>query len=140
MLGKHGTVLNFTCMEMRDGEQPASANCSPEGLVRQVKMAAKAAKTELAGENALEKYDEGAFQQVLATSRLDSGNGLSAFAYLRMNKRLFEGDNWRNLVNFVKSMEGGRKVGLSECDSSGSDLYVGFIKEKNVKAKEAALV
>ncbi|KAK9121121.1 hypothetical protein Syun_018738 [Stephania yunnanensis] len=140
MLGKHGTVLNFTCMEMRDGEQPASANCSPEGLVRQVKMAAKAAKTELAGENALERYDEGAFQQVLATSRSDLGNGLSAFTYLRMNKRLFDGENWRNLVNFVKSMEGGRKVGLSEFDSSGSDLYVGFIKEKNVKAEEAALV
>ncbi|KAH7549712.1 hypothetical protein ACOSQ2_025640 [Xanthoceras sorbifolium] len=142
MLAKHGVVLNFTCMEMKDREQPEHANCSPEGLVRQVKMATRTAGVELAGENALERYDAGSYEQVLATSRSDSGNGLSAFTYLRLNKKLFEGENWRHLVEFVKSMsEGGRSTRLPECDSSGSDLYVGFIKEKNEKKiKEAALV
>ncbi|XP_057978553.1 beta-amylase 3, chloroplastic [Malania oleifera] len=142
MLSKHGVIFNFTCMEMRDGEQPGNANCSPEGLVRQVKMATKAAGTELAGENALERYDAGAYAQVLATSRSDAGNGLSAFTYLRMSKRLFEGDNWRNLVEFVKKMsEGGRNTRLPEADSSRTNLYVGFLKEKNVKnTREAALV
>jgi beta-amylase len=45
-------------------------------------------------------------------------------------------------VQFVRSMsEGGRNTRLSECDSSGTNLYVGFIKEKNVKnVKEVALV
>ncbi|TYI52374.1 hypothetical protein E1A91_D12G243600v1 [Gossypium mustelinum] len=139
MFSKHGVVFNFTCMEMRDGEQPEYANCSPEGLVRQVKMATKIARVELAGENALERYDAGSYAQVLATSRSDSGNGLSAFTYLRMNKRLFEGDNWRHLVEFVKNMsEGGRKI--SECDSRGTNLYIGFIKDKTVEKKEAALV
>ncbi|OMO70111.1 Glycoside hydrolase, family 14B, plant [Corchorus capsularis] len=140
MFSKHDVVFNFTCMEMRDGEQPDHANCSPEGLVRQVKMATKTAGVELAGENALERYDGGAFGQVLATSMSDSGNGLSAFTYLRMNKRLFEGDNWRNLVEFVKNMsEGGRRI--SECDSRGTNLYIGFVREKNAeKSKEAALV
>ncbi|KAG5523797.1 hypothetical protein RHGRI_030702 [Rhododendron griersonianum] len=142
MMGKHGVVLNFTCMEMRDGEQPENANCSPEGLVRQVKMATKAAKIELAGENALERYDAGAYAQVLTTSRSDSGNGLSAFTYLRLNKSLFDGENWRHLVEFVKSMsDGGRSTRLPESDTSRTDLYVGFIKEKNAsKTKEAALV
>ncbi|KAG6384372.1 hypothetical protein SASPL_155820 [Salvia splendens] len=142
MMAKHGVVLNFTCMEMRDGEQPNEANCSPEGLVRQVKMATKLAGTELAGENALERYDGGAFSQVLATSRSDSGNALSAFTYLRMNKRLFEAENWRNLVEFVKSMsEGGRSTRLPDSDRVGTDLYVGFIKQNNVrKESEAALV
>jgi beta-amylase len=142
MMGKHGVVLNFTCMEMRDGEQPEHANCSPEGLVRQVKIATKVARIDLAGENALERYDEGAFAQVLKTSQSDSGNGLSAFTYLRLNKRLFEGENWRHLVQFAKSMsEGGRITRLPECDTSRTDLYVGFIKEKNLgKTKEAALV
>ncbi|KAA8525951.1 hypothetical protein F0562_007949 [Nyssa sinensis] len=140
MLSKHGVVLNFTCMEMRDREQPE--NCSPEGLVRQVKMATKTAGAELAGENALERYDTGAFAQVLATSRSDSGNGLSAFTYLRLNKRLFEGENWQHLVEFVKSMsEGGRNTRLPESDSSRTDLYVGFITGNNVKkVKEVALV
>lgn len=141
MLGNHGVVLNFTCMEMRDREQPEHANCSPEGLVRQVKTATKVAGTELAGENALERYDGGAFAQVLATSRSDSGNALSAFTYLRLNKNLFEAENWRNLVEFVKSMqEGGRDTRLPESDTRRTDLYVRFIKEKNMKTKEAALV
>lgn len=139
MLSNHGVVLNFTCMEMRDREQPEHA--SPEGLVRQVKMATKSAGTELAGENALERYDGGAFSQVLATSRSDSGNALSAFTYLRMNKKLFEAENWRNMVEFVKSMrEGGRDTRLPESDTSRTDLYVRFIKEKNTQSKEAALV
>ncbi|XP_059643784.1 beta-amylase 3, chloroplastic [Cornus florida] len=142
VFAKHGVIFNFTCMEMKDREQPESANCSPEGLVRQVKMATKTAGTELAGENALERYDAGAYAQVTATSRSDSGNGLSAFTYLRMNKQLFEGENWRHLVDFVKSMsEGGRNTRLPDSDSSRTNLYVGFIKEHNVKKKnEVALV
>lgn len=142
MMAKHGVVFNFTCMEMRDREQPHEANCSPEGLVRQVKMATKTAGTELAGENALERYDGGAYSQVLATSRSDSGNALSAFTYLRLNKRLFEADNWRNLIEFVKAMsEGGRSTRLPDSDRVGTDLYVGFIKKNSVrKMSEAALV
>ncbi|KAG6633573.1 beta-amylase 3, chloroplastic-like [Carya illinoinensis] len=142
MMGKHGVVFNFTCMEMKDGEQPGNANSSPEGLVRQVKMATRSARIELAGENALERYDASAYGQVLETSRSNSGNGLCAFTYLRMNKKLFEGENWRHLVHFIKSMsQGGRDTKLSECDSSGSNLYVGFIKKKTGKnIKEVALV
>lgn len=141
MFSKQGVVFNFTCMEMRDQEQPESANCSPEGLVRQVKMVTRTAGIELAGENALERYDAGAYAQVLATSRSESGNQLAAFTYLRMNKKLFERSNWRHLVEFVKSMsEQGQNKRLAECDSRGTDLYVGFIKDKNVKrTKEAAL-
>ncbi|PSR93504.1 Beta-amylase [Actinidia chinensis var. chinensis] len=104
MMGKYGVVMNFTCMEMRDGEQSENASRSPERLVRQVKKATKTAGTELAGENVLERYDAGAYSQVLTTSRSDSGNGLSAFTYLRMNKRLFEGENWKHLVEFVRNM------------------------------------
>ncbi|KAF7828504.1 beta-amylase 3, chloroplastic-like [Senna tora] len=141
-MAKHGIVFNFTCMEMKDRQQPEHANCSPEGLVHQVKMATSAAGVELAGENALERYDADAYAQVLATSRSDSGNGLAAFTYLRMNKRLFDGDNWRHLVDFVRSMsEGGRRHRLPDCDSNGTDLYVGHIKgTKKKQAQEAALV
>ncbi|CAI8589089.1 unnamed protein product [Vicia faba] len=122
MLAKHGVILNFTCMEMKDREQPDHANCSPEGLVNQVRMATKIAGGELAGENALERYDSSAYGQVLSTS------GLSAFTYLRINKRLLEGENWRQFVDFVLSMSDGGKHRLSEADSYGTDLYVGHIK------------
>ncbi|KAK7346793.1 hypothetical protein VNO80_21316 [Phaseolus coccineus] len=142
MLAKHGVVFNFTCMEMKDREQPDFANCSPEGLVRQVKMATTTARAELAGENALERYDADAYAQVLSTSKSESSNGLAAFTYLRMNKRLFEGENWRHLVDFVRSMsEGGRTERLPASDSHGSDLYVGHIKSTQEKhTKEAVLV
>lgn len=142
MFSKHGVVLNFTCMEMKDKEQPESANCSPEGLVRQVKIATKTAGIELAGENALERYDAGAYGQVLATSKSDTGNGLSAFTFLRMNKRLFEGENWRQLVEFVRCMsEGGRKTRLPESDTSETDLYVQHITKKLIeKIKEVVAV
>ncbi|KAH1089653.1 hypothetical protein J1N35_016910 [Gossypium stocksii] len=63
MFSKYGIVFIFTCMEMKDGEQPDYANCSPEGLVRQVKMATKTAQVELAVENALERYDAGGYAQ-----------------------------------------------------------------------------
>ncbi|XP_073000629.1 beta-amylase 3, chloroplastic [Typha latifolia] len=141
MMAKRGVVLNFTCMEMRDEQQPVHANCSPELLVKQVKEATKAARAELAGENALERYDEFAYSQVLSTSRGDSCIGLSAFTYLRMNKKLFEGENWRHFVAFVKHMsEGGRKVALPKCDSTHSDLYVGFLKggERKTQNNEVA--
>ncbi|KAJ8499834.1 hypothetical protein OPV22_010386 [Ensete ventricosum] len=141
MMATRGVVLNFTCMEMRDEQQPSHANCSPELLVRQVKQAAKAAGAELAGENALERYDEKAYSQVLATSRADDSFGLSAFTYLRMNKRVFEGENWRHFVSFVKSMsEGGRKVVPHKSDCTHSDLYVGHITSgcKTSKRAEAS--
>ncbi|GJR56891.1 beta-amylase 3, chloroplastic [Tanacetum coccineum] len=136
MLAKYDVVFNFTCMEMRDREQPQHANCSPEGLVKQVKLAVKVAGIELAGENALERYDEGAYGQVLATSRSDSGNGLCAFTFLRLNKRLFEPENWRQLVNFVRSMSDGGRVKLPEIDSSKADLYVRFVDIDMKKLKE----
>ncbi|RDX90488.1 Beta-amylase 3, chloroplastic [Mucuna pruriens] len=138
MLAKHGVVLNFTCMEMRDREQPQ--HCSPEGLVHQVKMATAKAGAQLAGENALERYDAGAFSQVLATS--NSASGLAAFTYLRMNKRLFEGDNWRHFVEFVKSMsEGATRQRLPHSDSCGTNLYVGHITgTQKENAQKVALV
>ncbi|XVF10951.1 hypothetical protein REPUB_Repub07fG0227500 [Reevesia pubescens] len=132
-LSKHGVILNFTCMEMRDGEQPDNADCSPEGLVRQVKMATKKAGVELAGENALERYDTGGYGQILATSRSDSGNGLSAFTYLRLNKRLLEGDNWRHLVEFAKNMSEG--VGKFQSSKRGVHTFTLGLSETRMSSK-----
>ena len=91
---------------------------------------------ELAAENALERYDEAAFSQVVSTAR---GAGLAAFTYLRMNKTLFDGDNWRQFVSFVRGMaDGGTRPALPRCDTGHSDLYVGFlVAAKERKAPEA---
>lgn len=36
MLSRHYAILNFTCLEMRDSEQPAEAKSRPQRLVQQV--------------------------------------------------------------------------------------------------------
>ncbi|KAH0452042.1 hypothetical protein IEQ34_019341 [Dendrobium chrysotoxum] len=107
MLGRHGAVLNFTCVEMRNFEQPEEAMCRPEELVRQVAAAAMGAGVGLAGENALPRYDESAHDQIVKTATVAEGEErekMEAFTYLRMGPDLFREDNWRKFVGFVKSM------------------------------------
>ncbi|GFY81463.1 beta-amylase 1 [Actinidia rufa] len=120
MLARHGAVFNFTCIEMRDHEQPQDAQCAPEKLVKQVALATRAAQVPLAGENALPRYDERAHEQILQASSLniegDSGEDreMCAFTYLRMNQDLFQPDNWRRFVAFVKKMKEGKNANPAE--------------------------
>ncbi|KAM7466342.1 hypothetical protein LguiB_013904 [Lonicera macranthoides] len=116
MLARHGGVFNFTCVEMRDHEQPQDALCKPEGLVRQVALAAREARVPLAGENALPRYDGYAHEQILRASTLEVDDNsepseMCAFTYLRMNPQLFQADNWRGFVAFVKKMREGKDGG-----------------------------
>ncbi|KAJ4955969.1 hypothetical protein NE237_012752 [Protea cynaroides] len=118
MLARNGAILNFTCIEMRDHEQPQDALCAPEKLVRQVVLASREANVPLAGENALPRYDEYAHEQILHSSSLNLGGDnegkkgdeqeMCAFTYLRMNPQLFQDDNWRKFVGFVKRMREGK--------------------------------
>ncbi|CAN6314099.1 unnamed protein product [Urochloa humidicola] len=110
MLGRHGAVLNFTCVEMRDHEQPQDAQCRPEALVQQVAAAARDAGVGLAGENALPRYDETAHDQVVATAAEKAEEDrMVAFTYLRMGPDLFQPENWRRFAAFVKRMSGAGK-------------------------------
>ncbi|CAI0383192.1 unnamed protein product [Linum tenue] len=114
MLARHGAVFNFTCIEMRDHEQPQDALCAPEKLVRQVALATKEAGAPLAGENALPRYDDYALEQIKEAAALNVGekadedDEMCAFTYLRMNPTLFEPENWRRFVGFVKKMKEGK--------------------------------
>ncbi|KAL2334321.1 hypothetical protein Fmac_015534 [Flemingia macrophylla] len=115
MLARHGAIFNFTCIEMRDHEQPQEALCAPEKLVKQVALATQKAQVLLAGENALPRYDEYAHEQIIRASQLDvdddsDGREMCAFTYLRMNPHLFEPDNWRKFVAFVKKMKEGKRT------------------------------
>ncbi|KAG9143044.1 hypothetical protein Leryth_006304 [Lithospermum erythrorhizon] len=115
MLARYGAIFNFTCIEMRDQEQPQDALCAPEKLVRQVALATQEAQVPLAGENALPRYDDYAHEQILKSSllNLDGADGdaeMCAFTYLRMNPELFHPDNWRRFVSFVKKMKEGKDV------------------------------
>eukprot|EP00271_Cylindrocystis_brebissonii_P010045 TRINITY_DN25_c4_g1_i1.p1 TRINITY_DN25_c4_g1~~TRINITY_DN25_c4_g1_i1.p1 ORF type:complete len:829 (-),score=196.44 TRINITY_DN25_c4_g1_i1:1229-3715(-) len=113
LFAKHNAVLNFTCLEMRDYEQPWWVGCSPEGLVRQVVAAAKQAGTRVAGENALPRLDAAAHEQIVRQSRLQTegwamDEPMASFTFLRMSERMFHPDSWTNFVFFVRQMKEGR--------------------------------
>lgn len=113
MLARHGAIFNFTCIEMRDNEQPQNARCAPEKLVKQVALATQTAQVPLAGENALPRYDTTAYKQILNSVSLNfDGSGaaraMCAFTYLRMSTELFKTDNWKLFVAFVNKMREGK--------------------------------
>ncbi|PKI37372.1 hypothetical protein CRG98_042249 [Punica granatum] len=143
MLGRHGAVFNFTCIEMRDHEQPQDALCAPEKLVRQVALATREAQVPLAGENALPRYDDYALEQILRSSLLDiegcprEDREMCAFTYLRMNPDLFQADNWRHFVAFVKKMGEGKD--LHRCQEEIEREAERFVHVTQPLVQEAAV-
>eukprot|EP00249_Psilotum_nudum_P016773 c25982_g1_i2 orf=254-2119(+) len=146
MFGRHGIILNFTCIEMQDDEQPPEARCSPENLIRQVVLAARKARIPVAGENALPRYDERAMKQIVKNAKLrdqkDAANAdfapMCAFTFLRLNQVLFRSDNWRLFVPFVRKMGEGRSFNGWEEEQRASELFVGAARPLGEEA-EAAL-
>lgn len=140
----HGVVLNFTCFEMKDGEQPQHARCSPEGLLRQVTEATRKTGVALAGENALQRFDGRAYAQIIHNSNLklhgtkDNKSNMCAFTYLRMNQKMFQSENWHSFVWFVRNMSEGRTLGYGEEDRCQTELK--FNAAANLRNEAAALL
>ena len=142
MLARHDSIFNFTCIEMRDHEQPQDALCAPEKLVRQVALATQKAQVPLAGENALPRYDEFAHEQILQASSLNiDGNSedreMCAFTYLRMNPQLFQADHWGRFVAFVKKMKEGK--GANKCREQVERETEHFVHVSQPLVQEAAV-
>merc|ERR1712107_66210 len=80
-----GAALDFTCLEMRDSEQQASCKSHPQELVGQVISAASQAGIQFNGENALPRFDDAAYNQILSYK-----SSLAGFTYLRLGNQLLE--------------------------------------------------
>ncbi|KAK1679918.1 hypothetical protein QYE76_040766 [Lolium multiflorum] len=115
MLARHdGAVLNFTCAEMRNSEQPEEAMSAPEEIVQQVLSAGWREEIEVACENALPRYDRRAYNQMLKNARpngVDLGGGggvpvrrIAALTYLRLTDQLLTGNKYRAFKTFVRKM------------------------------------
>ncbi|KAI4342614.1 hypothetical protein MLD38_027220 [Melastoma candidum] len=83
MLARHDAVLNFICIEMRDHEQSKHDLCPPKKLLGRLPV-----------QPGKPRYPGGEDRE------------MCAFTYLRMNPKLFQPDNWRSFVTFVKKMKG----------------------------------
>ncbi|KAE9600696.1 hypothetical protein Lal_00045888 [Lupinus albus] len=110
MLSRHNAILNFTCLEMRNREQIAEALCAPQELVQQVLSGAWKENIEVAGENALPRYDCDAYNQILLNSRPNgiNKNGpplrLYGVTYLRLCDELLQRTNFDIFKTFVRKM------------------------------------
>lgn len=102
MFATHGASLDFTCLEMRNSEQPAECKSNPEMLVDQAISAAQSAGIGFGGENALSRFDDWAYDKMLTyRDRLD------AITYLRLSPALVEAENLARFTRFVTLMHVG---------------------------------
>ncbi|CAA0838077.1 Beta-amylase 3- chloroplastic [Striga hermonthica] len=73
-------------------------------------------------------------------TRVAEGGGMMCgFTYLRMNRRLFEANNWRNFVEFVRSMSGRAGACCPAEDRMGTDLYVRFVGQTGGSGREVSV-
>ncbi|KAK9151929.1 hypothetical protein Syun_010238 [Stephania yunnanensis] len=112
MLSRHYGILNFTCIEMRNYEQSGRAKCAPEELVQQVFSAGWREDIDVAGENALPRYDVRACNQILKNARPNGVNRnnelpklrMYAMTYLRLGAVLLQNKNFQIFKSFVRKM------------------------------------
>ncbi|XP_055962496.1 beta-amylase isoform X2 [Mercurialis annua] len=111
MLSRHYGILNFTCLEMRNTEQPANALSAPQELVKQVLSGGWRENIEVAGENALARYDATAYNQILLNVRPIGVNKngppkymMYGMTYLRLSDDLLQETNFDLFKIFVKKM------------------------------------
>ncbi|KAL6140095.1 hypothetical protein ACLB2K_058396 [Fragaria x ananassa] len=111
MLSRHHAILNFTCIEMRNSEQSADAKSAPQDLVQQVLSGGWRENIEVAGENALARYDSAAYDQILLNARPNGINRdgqpkvrMYGVTYLRLVDELLQKMNFEIFKTFVKKM------------------------------------
>lgn len=94
MLASHRAGASFTCVEMRDCEHPMEGRCSPEGLLHQVLATAARLGVPVSGENALQRYDQHAFDRIAESAFGQSvmAGRLERLTFLRMGDMML--DNW----------------------------------------------
>merc|ERR1711976_620459 len=84
MFAQYGAAFDFTCIEMKDFEQPEFA--SPEKLVGQVRHAVESNNLDFSSENALPRYDPAAYNVIVTQSY--AWPQVSEFTYLRLTDEL----------------------------------------------------
>ncbi|CAL5211797.1 unnamed protein product [Lathyrus oleraceus] len=110
-VSRHHGIMNFTCLEMRDTEQSSDAQSSPQKLVQQVLSGGWRENIEVAGENALSRYDATAYNQILLNARPQGVNKdgppkhrMYGVTYLRLSEDLLQQSNFDIFKKFVLKM------------------------------------
>eukprot|EP00276_Gloeochaete_wittrockiana_P019123 CAMPEP_0184337840 /NCGR_PEP_ID=MMETSP1089-20130417/6278_1 /TAXON_ID=38269 ORGANISM="Gloeochaete wittrockiana, Strain SAG46.84" /NCGR_SAMPLE_ID=MMETSP1089 /ASSEMBLY_ACC=CAM_ASM_000445 /LENGTH=663 /DNA_ID=CAMNT_0026663921 /DNA_START=99 /DNA_END=2090 /DNA_ORIENTATION=+ len=101
MFAKYDVHFDFTCLEMRNCETNHEWQCAPEDLVIQTSRAAAEAGCAFAGENALPRFDDYAYRQMVYESYRTQCISLT---YLRMSPDLFVPENLARFARFCRVM------------------------------------
>jgi len=101
VFAREDATMDFTCLEMRNTEQPKECRSNPQDLVKQVIAASRANGIPFAGENALQRYDNYAYTQ-MESYRPD----MISITYLRLTPDLIESENLAKFGAFVVAMHG----------------------------------
>ncbi|CAJ2654933.1 beta-amylase-like protein [Trifolium pratense] len=111
VVSRHHGILNFTCLEMRNSEQSSDAQSAPQELVQQVLSGGWRENIEVAGENALSRYDATAYNQIILNARPQGVNKdgppklrMYGVTYLRLSDELLEETNFDIFKKFVVKM------------------------------------
>ena len=112
---KHGARLNFTCVEMHDSDHPWYCYCGPEGLLRQIRSACARFDVPFAGENALCRFDQAAYDKIIKNCAGEGNDEemwregtmlppMACFTFLRFNAELFSPFAFESFRIFVQRM------------------------------------
>ena len=112
---KYGARLNFTCVEMKDADHPWFYHCGPEGLLRQIRAACARYDVQFAGENALCRFDQEAFNKIIANCAGEGNDEkawrqgdrlppMACFTFLRYKTDLFNPTAFESFKVFVQRM------------------------------------
>lgn len=108
MFKKHNVEFQFTCLEMKDREQPSDCACGPEELVALTRESAFNLGLKYGGENALEILGNYAANQQIAKQSISDGKSISSFTFLRMSDELMASSqymgSYANLVYVMHNL------------------------------------
>lgn len=108
MFKKYNIEFQFTCLEMKDQDQPSDCACGPEELVTLTRDTAWNLGLKYGGENALEILGNYAANQQIAKQSIGNGKTISGFTFLRMSDELMNNSNnmasYSNLVYLLHNM------------------------------------
>lgn len=108
VFSKYGFIMCCSGFELQDSdEKRTNPFSSPEGFLRQLLLAARMYDVPFEGENSTTGLNDAAFKQVLKMSKYyTDGRSRSAFSFnfSRMDKHMFEYQNWVRFTRFVRQM------------------------------------
>ena len=103
MFKRYNIEFAFTCLEMKDNEQPSNCACGPEELVALTRGTAFNLGVKYSGENALPITGNYQANQQIAKQSMNDGKPISGFTYLRLSDELLSGEqNFASYANLVQ--------------------------------------